>query len=134
MDGSERIGTECDIRGFVTGRGGAGRSWSAKPGIAAAQTVEGVILDDTRRKPDLWLLALGESRLNFELVIWVTQPLVAAPGRTNASILWAIEDELRSRGIEIPFPQRDLHVRSGELRVRLADDRESLDERNRRNA
>jgi small-conductance mechanosensitive channel len=92
----------------------AGRSWSAKPGI--------------------WLVALGESRLNFELVIWVTQPLVAAPGRTNASILWAIEDELRSRGIEIPFPQRDLHVRSGELRVRLADDRESLDERNRRNA
>jgi hypothetical protein len=47
MDGSERIDTECDIRGFVTGRGGAGRSWSAKPGIAAAQTVEGVILDDT---------------------------------------------------------------------------------------
>jgi hypothetical protein len=37
----------------------AGRSWSAKPGIAAAQTVEGVILDDTRRKPDLWLVALG---------------------------------------------------------------------------
>ena len=103
-------------------------------GIAAAQAVEGVILDDTRRKPDVWLVALGDSSLNFELVIWVTQPLVAAPGRTNASILWALEDELRSRGIEIPFPQRDLHVRSGELRVRLSDDRESPHDGNRRDA
>jgi small-conductance mechanosensitive channel len=44
---------------------------------------------------------------------------VTAPGATQAKLLWAIDDELRDAGIEIPFPQRDLHVRSGELRVRL---------------
>ena len=34
--------------------------------------------------------------------------------------MWALDDELRARGIEIPFPQRDLHIRSGTLDVRMA--------------
>ena len=32
---------------------------------------------------------------------------------SHSRILWALEDELTKRGIEIPFPQRDLHIRSG---------------------
>ena len=32
-------------------------------------------------------------------------------------MLWALDDELRARGIEVPFPQRDLHLRSGTLRL-----------------
>ena len=90
-------------------------------GLATAKRIDGVILDDERRQPEVWLVALGDSSLNFELVLWVSLPLAAAPGRTNARILWALEDELRSRGIEIPFSQRDLHIRSGELLVRLVD-------------
>jgi small-conductance mechanosensitive channel len=27
--------------------------------------------------------------------------------------LWALETKLKEYGIEIPFPQRDLHLRSG---------------------
>jgi small-conductance mechanosensitive channel len=39
-------------------------------------------------------------------------------------VLWALEDELTKRGIEIPFPQRDVRVRSGTLNVSMesADD------------
>jgi small-conductance mechanosensitive channel len=33
--------------------------------------------------------------------------------------MWALDDELKARDIEIPFPQRDLHVRSGTLDVRM---------------
>jgi len=87
--------------------------------IAAAGRIPGVIMNDARRPPDVWLVEFGDSSLNFELVVWVTRVLVVAPGKTQAKLLWVIEDELRAAGIEIPFPQRDLHVRSGELRVRV---------------
>jgi small-conductance mechanosensitive channel len=98
-------------------------------GLAAARGIGGIIHGDEHRSPDVWLVALGDSSLNFELVIWVTQPLAATPGRTNARVLWALEDELRARGIEIPFPQRDLHFRSGDLCVRLVGDRETHDDK-----
>lgn len=91
-------------------------------GLAAARRVDGIIIDEPQREPEVWLVALGDNSLNFELVIWVTHRLAAAPGRTNASVLWVLEDEMRTRHIEIPFPQRDLHIRSGELRVQLTAD------------
>jgi len=37
------------------------------------------------------------------------------PERVRAIVLWELETQLRERGIEIPFPQRDLHLRSGFL-------------------
>jgi small-conductance mechanosensitive channel len=87
-------------------------------GIAAAESIEGTVVD-APRKPDVWLVNFGDSSLNFELVIWVGLALMTSPGRTNARYLWAIETELRKRGIEIPFPQRDLHLRSGSFTVRM---------------
>ena len=94
-------------------------------GLAAANRVKGIIVDDEQRAPEVWLVAFGDSSLNFELVIWVTRRLAAAPARTSASVLWVLEDELRSRHIEIPFPQRDLRIRSGELHVQLGPQRPS---------
>jgi small-conductance mechanosensitive channel len=94
--------------------------------IAAAQ-IDGVILKDAARAPDVWLVAFGDNSLNFELVVWVERRLSASPARTQAKLLWALEDALRARGLEIPFPQRDLHIRSGTLRVersKKADGRE----------
>ena len=61
----------------------------------------------------------GDSSLNFESVIWVDKTLMTSPGSTNAKYMWAIETELGKRGIEIQFPQRDLYVRSGQLKVLL---------------
>jgi len=80
--------------------------------------IDGTVLE-AGREPDVWLVGFGDSSLNFELVVWVGPELVSRPGRTEAAYLWAIEDELRAANIEIPFPQRDLHVRSGTLSVRL---------------
>ena len=96
-------------------------------GLAAAQRIDGIIVDDAQRAPDVWLVAFGESSLNFELVVWVNHSLAAAPGHTHATVLWALEDELRARSIEMPFPQRDLRIRSGELRVRLASEQQPGD-------
>jgi small-conductance mechanosensitive channel len=87
-------------------------------GIAAALSVDGTV-NEGKRTPDVWLVGFGDSSLNFELVIWVDKPLMTAPGRTQARYLWALETELANRGIEIPFPQRDLYLKSGRLTVDL---------------
>lgn len=86
-------------------------------GLAAANQVPGAIVQDPKRLPEVWLVSFGDSSLNFELVMWVSDSLAFSPGRTHAQVLWALEDELRKRRIEIPFPQRDLHFRSGVVSV-----------------
>ena len=95
--------------------------------LRAARRVEGTVLGPGR-EPDAWLIGFGNSSLDFELVVWVGPNLVASPNRTEAAYLWAIEDEFRADHIEIPFPQRDLHVRSGRLDVRVERDDAALDE------
>ncbi len=87
-------------------------------GPRAATRVPGV-LNEAGHEPDVWLVKFGDSSLDFELVLWAGPELVAKPGSTHALFMWVLEDELRDAGIGIPFPQRDLHVRSGTLEVAL---------------
>ena len=61
--------------------------------------------------PDVWLKGFGDSSVDFELLLWIdasAQPRDEAMGK----ILFHVWDVLRERGIEIPFPQRDVHVRT----------------------
>ena len=57
--------------------------------------------------------------MNYEQIVWADRELTTHPASTHAKLMWALDDELRQRGIEIPFPQRDLHIRSGTLDVRM---------------
>lgn len=97
---------------------GTDKDKAREAGISAALSIPGTV-NEEHRSPDVWLVKFGESSLDFELVVWVSHELMTAPARTQARYLWAIETELVKRGIEIPFPQRDLHVRSGKLAVTL---------------
>ena len=54
----------------------------------------------------------GDNSLNFELGVW-TQEMTATPIHFTSEMNFIIEQKLRENDIEIPFPQRDLHVRSG---------------------
>jgi small-conductance mechanosensitive channel len=82
--------------------------------IAAAKSVKGIFFDE-RHPADVRLVKFGDSTLDFELVAWVGPEAITRPGGTQGRILWALEEELTRRNIEIPFPQRDLHIRSGTL-------------------
>jgi small-conductance mechanosensitive channel len=81
-------------------------------GIAAARSLHGIIIDDNH-PADVRLVSLGESSLDFELLVWVGPELIGKPGGTHGRLLWALEDELNRRGIDIPFPQREIRIRSG---------------------
>lgn len=97
---------------------GTDKNQVREAGIAAARTLRGII-DDEAHPIDVRLVKFGDSSLDFELLVWVGPEILARPGGTQAKLLWALENELRARGIEIPYPQRDLHVRSGVLPVRV---------------
>ena len=52
----------------------------------------------------------GESSLDFVLRVW-TRELSARPGRFRSDINFAIHRKFREHRIEVPFPQRVVHVR-----------------------
>jgi small-conductance mechanosensitive channel len=62
--------------------------------------------------PDVFFSGFGDSSLNFELAVW-TAEMASKPRRFRSELNYAIERKLRENHIEIPFPQRDLHLRSG---------------------
>ena len=64
----------------------------------------------TEPKPDLFFTGFGESSLNFELSVWSSE-MTVAPRRFRSDLYFAIEKTLRENHIEIPFPQRDVHLR-----------------------
>ena len=93
---------------------GSDKNAVREAGLAAANAVKGVFSDE-RHPADVRLVKFGDSSLDFELVTWVGPDAITRPGGTQARLLWALEEELTRRNIEIPFPQRDLHIRSGTL-------------------
>ena len=80
--------------------------------LEAAENVPWTLKKGKSRQPQVWFVEFGDSSLNFELVIWLTPEAVKRPGSVTAAYLWEIESKLKEYAIEIPFPQRDLHVRS----------------------
>lgn len=83
-----------------------------KAGLEAAAAVEHTLTGHPRWEPQVWLVGFGDSSLNFELVVWLTPPAVKRPAAVNAAYCWALDTALARHGIEIPFPQRDLHLRT----------------------
>ena len=61
--------------------------------------------------PEVIFAELEESSLNFELRVWTIQQ-VQTPTRLKSDLYFAVFEAFRKEGIEIPFPQRDLHIRS----------------------
>lgn len=69
--------------------------------------------------PSVWMTGFGDSSLNFVLCVWVSAEQVKRPSALTSDYLWAIDDELRKHRIEIPFPQRDLHLRSCQTEIKV---------------
>ena len=67
------------------------------------------VLDDP--KPSPIFVQFGESSLDFELRVWISD--IDKRPRVKSQLLLYIDQRFREAAVEIPFPQRDLHLRSG---------------------
>ncbi len=61
-------------------------------------------------EPRVRFRKFGDSSLDFELLCWIDQPVDR--GRIAHELNCAVYKAFQRTGIQIPFPQRDLHVRS----------------------
>ncbi|GIZ15171.1 mechanosensitive ion channel family protein [Capnocytophaga catalasegens] len=77
--------------------------------LSVAENHEGVLKDPA---PALWFVEYGDNSLNFELVVW-TSTYIQKPVVLKSELYYIIFKEFEKHNIEIPFPQRDIHIRSG---------------------
>ena len=80
--------------------------------------------------PSVFLDKFGENSIDFELVVWSSE-MSYRPRRYRSDLNFAIEQKFREAGIEIAFPQRDIHIRDGVLKVENVPE---LTEKNRSSA
>ena len=65
-------------------------------------------------EPQCLLTSFGESSVDLEIRIWINDP---SEGRSNviSEVLLTVWDLFHEHGIQIPYPQRDLHLKSTEV-------------------
>ena len=91
-----------------------GVAYSADPQAVRAALLEACQSNQeilTTPAPQVFFLGFGDNAFNFQLLVWIAQP--SRQLVIKSDLYFAIEACLRQHGIEIPFPQRDLHIRSG---------------------
>jgi small-conductance mechanosensitive channel len=72
--------------------------------------------------PDVIFDEFGDSSLNFFLRVWTTK-LIQTPQVLKSQLYFEIFKRFREDGIEIPFPQRDLHIKNEELNIKTIQDK-----------
>ena len=63
-------------------------------------------------EPDVLFEEFGDSSLNFNLRVW-TSEFTSRPNILKSQLYYAIFEKFKKNNIEIPFPQQDLHLKSG---------------------
>jgi small-conductance mechanosensitive channel len=53
----------------------------------------------------------GSSSLNFNMLVW-TSEYTDRPSTLKSELYYAVFKAFKEQGIEIPFPQRDVHIKS----------------------
>ncbi len=77
--------------------------------LEVAKSNRGVL---NRPAPDVIFDAFGDSSLDFILRVW-TSEYANKPLVLKSQLYFEIFDKFKQNGIEIPYPQRDLHLKSG---------------------
>lgn len=76
--------------------------------VEAATEVSRVV---SAPKPVCNIVGFGDSSIDFDLRFWITDPQ-AGLANVRSAVYLNLFNGLKEAGIEIPFPQRDLHIRT----------------------
>ncbi len=76
--------------------------------LEVARENEGVLKEP---KPDVLFDKFDENSLIFNLRIW-TREYINRPGVLKSQIYYAVFEKFAKNGVEIPYPQRDIHLKS----------------------
>ncbi|MDO9531293.1 MAG: mechanosensitive ion channel [Deltaproteobacteria bacterium] len=110
---------------------GCGTNWSYSQNLIRLQVPVGVAYgsdlekardlmlqaaEDTKRvlkdpKPAYLLTGFGDNAVNLEVRVWINDPQHGI-GSVKSDLHWGIWQRFRQHGIELPFPQRDVHLKS----------------------
>ena len=75
--------------------------------VDAALAVDAVLQDPP---PEAMFVEFAESALNFELWVW-TEKRLNRPTRLRSEVNFKVWEVLKARGIEVPYPQREVHIK-----------------------
>ena len=75
--------------------------------MSAAEEHQQVLTDPP---PRVDFLNFGESSLDFRLLYWLGDPVIRT--RVKSALNFRINELFQEHGVEIPFPQRDINLRS----------------------
>lgn len=67
-------------------------------------------------EPDVFFDEFADSSLNFKLGVW-TQSHTDRPAPFKSELYFAIFEKFKENNVEIPFPQRDLHIKTSPIKV-----------------
>ena len=76
--------------------------------LAAAADTPRVLPDP---EPSCYLTGFGDNAVNLELRVWINDPQNGL-GSVSSDLNWGIWRRFKEHGIDMPFPQRDVHVKS----------------------
>lgn len=94
--------------------------------LKIAQDNSMVITNGSLPAPHVFFMEFGDNSLNLELRFFATE--IEYRMRIVSDINFAIDAAFREAGIEIPFPQRDVHLRSGNQQSLTEQERPPADE------
>ena len=111
---TQRVVNWSYTNNLVRVRTPVGISYNSDPHKAIA-IIKEVIAKETRILKDpaanVLVVGFGDSSVDLEVRCWIADP-VNGVGNLRSALLLGIWDAFKEHGIEIPFPQRDLHIRS----------------------
>jgi small-conductance mechanosensitive channel len=98
---------------------------------ASINTIRSALLAVAKANPDIlnkphpavWFQGYGEDYLNFQLLVWISKP--RKQFQIKSDLYFNIDEIFREKNINIPFPQRSLHLHSGSLPLEISPELEN---------
>lgn len=91
-----------------------GVSYNEDPAVIKKILLEVADINESvlkKPEPFVFFDEFGDSSLNFTLAVW-TSKYTDKPRKLKTALYFEIFEKFKEKGIEIPFPQRDVHIKS----------------------